>query len=327
MECGKNTPPASAKNETGIEPVDFLSGMRAFLETFVVDGDVPFLDAPVQWNANDFANDWDQARQSLTEAATQLAEITRQLEIARSECDECGEIGERDGYEKAVADIDRMTGGDGEYRVSLIVGGGLDDDRHTPDAATMKQRIADRFSEITRQRDEALAELEEARDELASPIWPEWARSISKQLETYGIEVDFIEGWDLPVELGDWLYEAVRIEAGKMTTALKAGPLWKVTYENGHTDYSPLNPGLGPSAVGVIVSVEQLTASSPQAPGVEVTEEMVERAAKAEYRRVCLPSVMPEYRERELEANWRFFEAEARRWLQAAIAQLQENDE
>ena len=83
-----------------------------------------------------------------------LAETVREAAAALSAAlhddpDEAYEIGKRDGYEQAVADIDRMTGGDGEYRVSLLVGAGVDEDRHCPDAATMKQRIVDRFSEAT----------------------------------------------------------------------------------------------------------------------------------------------------------------------------------
>ena len=59
--------------------------------------------------------------------------------------DEMYEIGKRDGYEEAVQDIDLMTGGDGEYRVAVFLGGGVDEDRHCPDPAAMKARIAERF--------------------------------------------------------------------------------------------------------------------------------------------------------------------------------------
>ncbi len=58
--------------------------------------------------------------------------------------DETYEIGKREGYEQAVQDIDLMTGGDGEYRYCTD----HDPERHTPDAATMKRRIAERFDVI-----------------------------------------------------------------------------------------------------------------------------------------------------------------------------------
>ncbi|MBO9099482.1 MULTISPECIES: DUF551 domain-containing protein [unclassified Rhizobium] len=61
------------------------------------------------------------------------------------------EIAERNGYEKAVQEIDQKTGGDGEYRYCL---GMEDSDRHTPDAPAMIQRIVDRF-EILNLLDEA----------------------------------------------------------------------------------------------------------------------------------------------------------------------------
>ena len=66
------------------------------------------------------------------------------------EDDEMYEIGKRDGYEEAVQDIDLLTGGDGEYRVSVFLEGGVDDDRHCPDPAAMKARIAERFAALRR---------------------------------------------------------------------------------------------------------------------------------------------------------------------------------
>lgn len=49
----------------------------------------------------------------------------------QAECDEMCEIAERDGYEKAVQEIDQLKGGDGEYRVSMLVGGGMDGERYS----------------------------------------------------------------------------------------------------------------------------------------------------------------------------------------------------
>lgn len=63
--------------------------------------------------------------------------------------DETYEIGKREGYEEAVQDIDRLTGGDGEYRYCTDG----DPERHTPDAATMKLRIADRFTALRAERE------------------------------------------------------------------------------------------------------------------------------------------------------------------------------
>jgi hypothetical protein len=58
----------------------------------------------------------------------------------QAEFDEAGEIGERDGYESAIQDIDLATGGDGEFYGSTIDGG--------VDVPVMKQRIIDRFAAL-----------------------------------------------------------------------------------------------------------------------------------------------------------------------------------
>lgn len=86
----------------------------------------------------------------------------------QAECDEMCEIAERDGYEKAVQEIDQLTGGDGEYRVSMLVGGGVDDERHTPDAPAMIQRIVDRF-EILNLLDDATKTGRDQPDDGPSP--------------------------------------------------------------------------------------------------------------------------------------------------------------
>ncbi|UYE95825.1 hypothetical protein KNLIENLN_00012 [Sinorhizobium phage NV1.1.1] len=68
------------------------------------------------------------------------------LWVLKADADEeMYEIGRRDGFEEAVQEIDQKTGGDGEYRVSMLIGGGVHDERHTPDAPAMIQRIVDRF--------------------------------------------------------------------------------------------------------------------------------------------------------------------------------------
>jgi hypothetical protein len=58
--------------------------------------------------------------------------------------DEAYDLGKRDGYEKAVQDIDMLTGGDGEYCYSTIEG-----ERHCPNVDTMKARIARRLRQFT----------------------------------------------------------------------------------------------------------------------------------------------------------------------------------
>lgn len=110
---------------------------------------------------------------------------------SQAEYDEAYEIGKRDGYEEAVQDIDQKTGGDGEYRYCL----GMEDDiRHQPDAATMIQRIVDRFEtlnlldEATRtgsgQPDDAPAPAPRVRGYLHRLVdTKEWNISLPSQME------------------------------------------------------------------------------------------------------------------------------------------------
>lgn len=84
---------------------------------------------------------------------------------SQEEFEEAYELGKRDGYEEAVQDIDQKTGGDGEYRYCL---GMEDDPRHTPDPATMIQRIVDRF-EILNLLDDATKTGSDQPDDPASP--------------------------------------------------------------------------------------------------------------------------------------------------------------
>ncbi len=62
----------------------------------------------------------------------------------RAENDEAYELGKRDGYSEAVQEIDLKTGGDGEYRYCTD----HDPERHTPDPASMIQRIVERFETL-----------------------------------------------------------------------------------------------------------------------------------------------------------------------------------
>jgi hypothetical protein len=85
----------------------------------------------------------------LNEASAAISSLLADMEALKGEIEEYGKAGERDGYEEAVADIDRMTGGDGEYRCCS----NPTSDRHTPDADAMKRRIAERFAEGQRALD------------------------------------------------------------------------------------------------------------------------------------------------------------------------------
>jgi hypothetical protein len=77
-------------------------------------------------------------------AATEYA-LSAQVQDARSDDDEeIYEIGVREGYERAVQEIDIKTGGDGEYRYCTD----HDPERHTPGPVEMIQRIVDRFETL-----------------------------------------------------------------------------------------------------------------------------------------------------------------------------------
>lgn len=96
-------------------------------------------------------------RAHLLEAAAAIAKLTVERGAAVADHDEAYEIGKRDGYEEAIQDIDRLTGGDGEYRYCTD----HDPDRHTPDADTMKQRIVERFETLNTM--ESVSEINEWR--------------------------------------------------------------------------------------------------------------------------------------------------------------------
>lgn len=79
------------------------------------------------------------AMQKALEAALSTLPIAVEGKVDPDE--EMYQIGVRDGYSQAVQQIDRLTGGDGEYRYCTD----HDPDRHTPGPAEMIQRIVDRF--------------------------------------------------------------------------------------------------------------------------------------------------------------------------------------
>lgn len=123
--------------------VDTLNELDASAKPSVIAED------PFVWRGytrEDVAN---QAKKNLAPMREQthalLSAIPAQpAEAGADESEEAYEMGKRDGYEAAVQDIDIVTGGDGEYRYCTDG----DPDRHTPDAAAMKQRIVERFNAL-----------------------------------------------------------------------------------------------------------------------------------------------------------------------------------
>lgn len=74
-----------------------------------------------------------------------ISALSAQVQDARSDDDEeTYKIGVRDGYSHAVQEIDRLTGGDGEYRYCTDNA----PERHTPGPYEMIQRIVDRFETL-----------------------------------------------------------------------------------------------------------------------------------------------------------------------------------
>ncbi|KZL02159.1 hypothetical protein PsAD5_00108 [Pseudovibrio sp. Ad5] len=77
--------------------------------------------------------------------ATEMAfRIGAKAQKARQTFDESYELGKRDGYEQAVQDIDKATGGDGEY-VAIL--GDDPEGRNCPDPETMQAKIIARFEQ------------------------------------------------------------------------------------------------------------------------------------------------------------------------------------
>ena len=87
-------------------------------------------------------------------------------ERSRAEANEneAYEIGKREGRDEAMQELDLLTGGDGEYRFCTIP-----DERHCPDADTMRDRIVSRLTAAEAALAEAPAEVEaRARTEAAA---------------------------------------------------------------------------------------------------------------------------------------------------------------
>lgn len=145
-----DTRPAPAATDTGLETVEHQY----------------WRDQTQEWLPTGFPDryrkDGFQVRELVTRS--QAAEL---LAAERAENDEAYELGKRDGYSEAVQEIDLKTGGDGEYRYCTD----HDPERHTPDPASMIQRIVERFetlntmesvSEINEWKERAGAEADNA---------------------------------------------------------------------------------------------------------------------------------------------------------------------
>lgn len=78
------------------------------------------------------------------EEAIAAADAALTASPAQDEGDEAYKLGKEDGYSEAMQEIDRLTGGDGEYCYCM----GHDSDRHCPDPAAMKARIVERFENL-----------------------------------------------------------------------------------------------------------------------------------------------------------------------------------
>lgn len=76
-------------------------------------------------------------------------------------------VGKQDGYSEAVQCIDRLTGGDGEYRFCTD----RDPERHCPDASTMIDRIVDRLSSAETRAEAAEKTLAEEKATIAKCQW------------------------------------------------------------------------------------------------------------------------------------------------------------
>lgn len=133
--------------EVKIKPLEWFviwNGRRAetLLGPYEIAFDEPrfYVSGPAGFSANVTSEDEAKAAaQAHFEARIRSALLP---DVSGAEADdEAYEIGKRDGYEQAVQHIDRLTGGDGEYRYCTD----HDPDWHTPDAPAMIQRIVDRF--------------------------------------------------------------------------------------------------------------------------------------------------------------------------------------
>lgn len=84
--------------------------------------------------------------------------------------------------------------------------------------ASALSSLQEQVEGLTRERDSLADELEDAKQ----LPWPRWAEEITKKLQSYGVEVDEFDGWDLPNDLDEWLAGAIEVETGKLEARLTA---------------------------------------------------------------------------------------------------------
>lgn len=120
-------------------------------------------DEPERWDDVDEGKNWwrEMADVALAELASPPPTTTPVDDrVATSnpvdDADEAYELGRRDGYSEALADVDRRTGGDGEYFFSTIPGRGCADEDD------MMQKIVDRFNDRETPSGQAMEEIVEA---------------------------------------------------------------------------------------------------------------------------------------------------------------------
>lgn len=122
---------------------------------------------------------------------------------------------------QGLAEIEALVS---EYWDLAYVEGEAGRTTDTPDgdAQRVRSAISAALTHLSTQLEQVKGERDNLADELASPTWPKWAASITDQLKSYGVDIDPFEGWDLPVDLDDWLSEAVRIETEKLRARAEA---------------------------------------------------------------------------------------------------------
>lgn len=134
------TTPASQTEAVALEPCPFCGGragtmnMSGYLSIGCTNcGASP--DRKAYAEAVDAIAAWNRRALPAPEVPEEGAVYTQ------AEFDEAGQIGERDGYEKAVQDFDLATGGDGEFKATTHDG--------AIDMPVMRQRVLDRFAPLS----------------------------------------------------------------------------------------------------------------------------------------------------------------------------------
>jgi hypothetical protein len=124
---------ASQSQPCGVGPSDLTAGLGAEPSAALTPDEQRHLS---WWLSTDYGPN--------IEGVSMSRDLLRRIVAGyEAESKEAGEIAERDGYERAVQDIDILTGGDGEFVASTFPGEGC------PDVAAMKARIVERFAALS----------------------------------------------------------------------------------------------------------------------------------------------------------------------------------